>query len=57
MQDVNAKDTPPVGLAFDYMRIGLGDLRKLNTYLPAIQKSFEDTMEEEPETVAAKDSW
>ena len=46
-----------MGLAFDYMRIGLGDLRKLNTYLPAIQKSFEDTMEEEPETIAAKDSW
>ena len=50
--------TPPVGLAFDHMRVRLGDMRKLNTYLPAIQQSFEDTIErEEEEADPAKAPW
>ncbi|TBU28507.1 hypothetical protein BD311DRAFT_722416 [Dichomitus squalens] len=39
---------PLIGLAFDYSRIRLGDMWKLNTYLPAIQHAFDDLGEEEP---------
>lgn len=44
----DASDGPLIGLAFDYSRIRLGDMWKLNTYLPAIQHTFDDLGEEEP---------
>ena len=39
---------PVIGLAFDYSRIRLGDMWKLNMYLPAIQHAFNELGEEEP---------
>ena len=39
---------PLVGLAFDYARIRLGDMWKLNMYLPAIESMFNEIGEEEP---------
>ncbi|CDO70624.1 hypothetical protein BN946_scf184748.g22 [Trametes cinnabarina] len=43
-----AADTPLIGLAFDYARLRLGDFWKLNTYLPAIQRTFEEFGDEDP---------
>ena len=39
---------PLIGLAFDYSRIRLGDMWKLNMYLPAIGSMFNEIEEEEP---------
>ena len=39
---------PLIGLAFDYSRIRLGDMWKLNTYLPAIQHTFDEIGDDEP---------
>ncbi|KAI0826548.1 hypothetical protein BC628DRAFT_239357 [Trametes gibbosa] len=39
---------PIVGLAFDYARIQLGDMWKLNTYLPVIHEMFDEFEEEDP---------
>jgi ribonuclease Z len=37
---------PTLGLAFDQARVRIGDMRKLELYLPAIEQSFIDTTEE-----------
>jgi ribonuclease Z len=37
---------PTLGLAFDQARVRIGDMRKLELYLPAIKQSFLDTAEE-----------
>lgn len=39
---------PLIGLAFDYSRIRLGDMWKLNAYLPAIQHTFDEFGDEDP---------
>ncbi|KAH9852566.1 hypothetical protein C2E23DRAFT_826150 [Lenzites betulinus] len=39
---------PIVGIAFDYARIRLGDMWKLNTYLPVIHEMFNEFGEEDP---------
>lgn len=39
---------PLIGLAFDYSRVRLGDMWKLNMYLPPIQHAFDELGEEEP---------
>lgn len=43
-------DGPVVGLAFDYARIRMGDMWKLNAYLPAIQSALNEFGEEEEPT-------
>ena len=35
-----------LGLAFDQIRVTIGDMYKLNLYLPAIEQSFLDSKEE-----------
>ncbi|KAI0635238.1 beta-lactamase-like protein [Trametes polyzona] len=40
------RDEPLVGLAFDFARIRLGDMWKLNAYLPAIQRMFDEVGED-----------
>ncbi|KAI0674372.1 hypothetical protein C8Q78DRAFT_967526 [Trametes maxima] len=40
--------SPLIGMAFDYARIRLGDMWKLNMYLPAIQHTFDEFGEEDP---------
>ena len=47
-QGGDASGGPLIGLAFDYSRIRLGDMWKLNMYLPAIQHTFDELGEEEP---------
>jgi ribonuclease Z len=42
----NDEKEPTVGLAFDHANIQLGEFWKLNMYLPAIEQSFSDTVEE-----------
>lgn len=37
---------PTIGLAFDHANIRLGEFWKLNMYLPAIEQTFGDTVEE-----------
>lgn len=47
---------PTLGIAFDHSRIPIGDMAKLNAYLPAIECYFDDTVPEEeelPEELAA----
>ncbi|KAI0372022.1 hypothetical protein BV20DRAFT_964716 [Pilatotrama ljubarskyi] len=39
---------PLVGVALDFSRIRLGDMWKLNMYLPAIQHTFDELGEEDP---------
>ncbi|KAI0330270.1 hypothetical protein GY45DRAFT_1354004 [Cubamyces sp. BRFM 1775] len=46
--DGRGSDWPLIGLAFDYSRIRLGDMWKLNMYLPAIQHALAEFGEEEP---------
>ncbi|KAL7284142.1 hypothetical protein ACG7TL_001423 [Trametes sanguinea] len=46
--DGEASDGPLIGLAFDYARIRLGDFWKLNTYLPAIQHTFQEVEDDGP---------
>ncbi|KAI8986907.1 beta-lactamase-like protein [Trametes punicea] len=46
--DGEPSDSPLIGLAFDYARIPLGDMWKLNMYLPAIQRTFEEVGDEDP---------
>jgi len=36
----------PVGLAFDHASMRIGDIWKLNSYLPALEQSFVETKEE-----------
>ena len=48
---------PTLALAFDHMRIRLGDMRKINTYLPAIEQSFVETLDDEEDPDPAKDPW
>ena len=52
----NASPSPVLGLAFDHASIRLGDMRKLNTYLPAIEQSFSETLDEE-EPDPAQEPW
>ncbi|KAI0746847.1 beta-lactamase-like protein [Daedaleopsis nitida] len=46
--DGDASGGPLIGLAFDYSRIRLGDMWKLNAYLPAIQHTFDEFGDEDP---------
>ena len=39
---------PIIGIAFDYARIRMGDMWKLNAYMPAIEHTFEEFGEDEP---------
>ena len=39
---------PIVGLAFDFARIPMGDIWKLDAYLPAIKQVFNEFGDEEP---------
>ena len=48
-----ASGGPLVGFAFDYARIRLGDMWKLNMYLPAINHTFDEIGEEEPMEIVA----
>lgn len=45
-QPTTGEKEPTVGLAFDHANIRLGEFWKLNMYLPAIEQSFADTVEE-----------
>ena len=48
--------SPTLGIAFDHSRIPIRDMAKLNAYLPAIERYFDDTVPEEeelPEELAA----
>ena len=38
---------PTVGLAFDHINLTIGNMWKLNYYLPAVEQSFRDTVEED----------
>ena len=38
---------PLVGLAFDFARLRMGDMWKLNTYLPALQSALEEFGDDE----------
>jgi ribonuclease Z len=46
-QDGRGRRDPVLALAFDQARIRIGDMWKLNHYLPAIEQSFLDTREED----------
>lgn len=47
-----------IGLAFDHARVRIGDMRKLRAYLPAIEQSFADTIEEGDEDEdPSRESW
>jgi ribonuclease Z len=37
---------PIVALAFDHLNLTIGNMWKLNYYLPAVEQSFRDTVEE-----------
>ena len=41
------REGPTITLAFDHARIRIGDMKKLSTYLPAIEQSFGDIQEDE----------
>ncbi|KAM5533878.1 hypothetical protein V8D89_012418 [Ganoderma adspersum] len=47
-RQAEAAGGPLIGLAFDYSRIRLGDMWKLNTYLPAIQHTLDEIGDDEP---------
>ncbi len=38
---------PIIGIAFDFARIRMGDMWKLNAYLPAIQHTFNEFGEDD----------
>ncbi|OJT01747.1 hypothetical protein TRAPUB_7803 [Trametes pubescens] len=44
----SAGGDPVVGIAFDFTRLRLGDMWKLNAYLPAIHQMFDEFGEEDP---------
>jgi ribonuclease Z len=43
------KRTPIVALAFDHASMTIGDMWKMGHYMPAIEQSFCDTVEERDE--------
>ena len=47
-RQAEASGGPLIGLAFDYPRIRLGDMWKLNAYLPAIQHTLDEIGDDEP---------
>jgi len=51
MGEESAKE-PVLALAFDHADIAIGNMWKMNFYLPAIEQIFKDTEEEEDNDVA-----
>ncbi|KAH9940691.1 hypothetical protein B0H21DRAFT_572283 [Amylocystis lapponica] len=49
--------SPTVAIAFDHARLRIGDMWKLNTYLPAIERTFADTAEEDDDERTTSASW
>jgi ribonuclease Z len=45
-QNSNRKQ-PILALAFDHINLTIGNMWKLNHYLPAVEQSFKDTAEED----------
>ena len=39
------KKRPVLALAFDHLNLTIGNMWKLNYYLPAVEQSFRDTVE------------
>jgi ribonuclease Z len=57
MTTASAEDTDPnIAIAFDHATVSIGDLWKLNRYLPAIEQSFLDSEDSEEEIVQAGDA-
>ncbi|KAH7054681.1 hypothetical protein BKA62DRAFT_601090, partial [Auriculariales sp. MPI-PUGE-AT-0066] len=44
---VSTSATPVVGLAFDLMTVSIGEMKKLNSYLPALEQCFAEVLEQE----------
>ena len=42
---------PDIVVAFDHLNLTIGDMWKVNHYLPAIEQSFQDTLEHGDEEV------
>src|ERR1700756_1756312 len=42
---------PDIAVAFDHLNLTIGDMWKVNHYLPAIEQSFQDTTEDGDEEV------
>lgn len=53
--DVDRLDpaAPVIAVAFDHARMRLGDMWKLNHYLPALERNFSETVEEGDEEADA----
>jgi ribonuclease Z len=45
-EDVTGKKGPTIALAFDHAEMKLGEMWRQGYYLPALQKNFEETIEE-----------
>ena len=43
----NGQKQPIIALAFDHLNLTIGNMWKLNYYLPAVEQSFRDTVEED----------
>ena len=48
---------PTIGIAFDHVTVSMGNIWKLNRYLPAIEQSFLDGEDPEDEVVPAGDTF
>ncbi|KAH7104245.1 hypothetical protein BKA62DRAFT_693992 [Auriculariales sp. MPI-PUGE-AT-0066] len=48
--------TPVVGLAFDLMTVSIGEMKKLNSYLPALEQCFAEVLEQEDLAAPGSDS-
>lgn len=46
---------PTIAIAFDHATVSLGNLWKLNRYLPAVEQSFLDSEDPEEENIQAGD--
>ncbi|KAF8506255.1 beta-lactamase-like protein [Gautieria morchelliformis] len=47
---------PTIAIAFDHVTVSIGNLWKLNRYLPAIEQSFLDSEDPEEEIIQAEDA-
>lgn len=55
-KDRSGGDGPVVGVAFDFMSVSLGAMKRLNSYLPVLESCFASTIEEEDIAAPGGDS-
>lgn len=48
---------PVIALAFDHMRVRIGEMQKLRAYLPAIEQSFADVADDDEEDSNTLMAW